>query len=695
MNSIKYWVLLLFFLIRDIDGFSQTTGHLPELTNKRSWSMVLLPDPQGYTKFKRNQPLLELMMNWIESNRSRLNIKLVLCTGDMVEQSYVAKSDSINGDQPSSSQWKAISKAFSTLDNQIPYILCTGNHDYGTNHTENRYSQFNSFFPPGKNMFSEALLVDMAPNADGVKTMENACYEFVSPLGQRMLIFSLEYAPRASVVEWAKHLSSLPKYKYHTGIVLTHSYMSSMVKNNQRLVKADYSNGFSDFTTGSGLWDKLINPSPNIQMVFCGHVVDVASHQGHVGFREDRNLAGLNVKQMMFNAQNEGGNWKGNGGDCWLRILEFLPDEKTVLVKTFSPLFGVSPATSHLAWRKEAWDEFNFTLDQPVKNSTGSKVQPFRLSNYTVPVNVQGGIVGTVTGAAKGRAILVSDTSGRFVLTKDGTLQLKNKNMLTGPSAKEYEVAIRCGTEEAGFILVKDEFAHNKVVAHRGAWKDFNAPRNSLRSLKGAIALGCEGSEFDVWLSADGVPVISHDAEAGGKKIEETTVKELQKTAIGTNQYVPTLEEYLLAGKGQNSTRLVLEIKSSGKGQERTIELAQKAVAMVQALKMQAWVYYISFNYGALQKVLELDPSSKVSYLWGDRTPSAVAKDKFWGIDYPYEHYKKNPEWIKEAHEAGLTVNGWTVNDQEQMRTLLNWGADLITTDEPEKLLSIIKNERK
>jgi hypothetical protein len=66
---------------------------------------------------------------------------------------------------------------------------------------------------------------------------------------------------------------------------------------------------------------------------------------------------------MTFNAQAMGGGWFGNGGDGWLRYLEFLPDGKTVKVKTFSPLFAISPATQKLAYKKEKNQEFEFTLD--------------------------------------------------------------------------------------------------------------------------------------------------------------------------------------------------------------------------------------------------------------------------------------------------------------------------------------------
>ena len=60
---------------------------------------------------------------------------------------------------------------------------------------------------------------------------------------------------------------------------------------------------------------------------------------------------------MLFDAQAIGGD---NGGDGWIRILEFYPDGKTVKVKTFSPLFAVSPATQGMAWKHDSENEFTF-----------------------------------------------------------------------------------------------------------------------------------------------------------------------------------------------------------------------------------------------------------------------------------------------------------------------------------------------
>jgi hypothetical protein len=82
-----------------------------------------------------------------------------------------------------------------------------------------------------------------------------------------------------------------------------------------------------------------------------------------VGFQTDSNSADKKVQQMVFNAQTLGGGCMGNGGDSWLRILEFMPDNKTVKVKTFSPFFAISPTTREHAWRTAVFDGFSFEID--------------------------------------------------------------------------------------------------------------------------------------------------------------------------------------------------------------------------------------------------------------------------------------------------------------------------------------------
>jgi hypothetical protein len=106
---------------------------------------------------------------------------------------------------------------------------------------------------------------------------------------------------------------------------------------------------------GYDMWQKLVKPSKNIKLVLSGHIGEKG-----VAFRTDINSNGNKVQQMTFNAQMIG---EDNGGDGWLRILEFLPDGKTVKVKTFSPLFAISPTTQKFAYRTGVNDQFDFLLE--------------------------------------------------------------------------------------------------------------------------------------------------------------------------------------------------------------------------------------------------------------------------------------------------------------------------------------------
>ena len=65
---------------------AQHRADLQSLNDENSFSMILLGDPQGYTKYDINQPILELCTAWIADNIDRLNIEAALCTGDLVEQ---------------------------------------------------------------------------------------------------------------------------------------------------------------------------------------------------------------------------------------------------------------------------------------------------------------------------------------------------------------------------------------------------------------------------------------------------------------------------------------------------------------------------------------------------------------------------------------------------------------------------------
>ena len=234
-------------------------------------------------------------------------------------------------------------------------------------------------------------------------------------------------------------------------------------------------------------------------------------------------------------------------------------------------------------------------------------------------------------------------------------------------------------------------FHKNKVIAHRGAWKANNHPQNSIASLQEAVALGCEGSEFDVWMTEDGVLVVNHDADFMGMPIETTSYEQLLSKTHENGEKLSTVEEYLAAGMKQKGTKLIFEIKPSKISVARSEEVAEKSVKAVKKMKAQKWVDYITFSYEGGLKAIATDPKANVAYLSGDKTPAELKEAGFFGFDYNIGVLKKNQHWIKEAKELGLTVNAWTVNKEEDMKWLLEMGTDFITTDEPELLLSIIQ----
>jgi len=232
----------------------------------------------------------------------------------------------------------------------------------------------------------------------------------------------------------------------------------------------------------------------------------------------------------------------------------------------------------------------------------------------------------------------------------------------------------------------------NKIIAHRGAWNTA-IPENSIASLNRAIALQCGGTEFDVWMTADSILVINHDPVHKGLRIEASTYKELAAKKLSNGETIPTLEEYILAGKSQNFTRLILEIKTSGISKERTLKLAEKCVQTVKRLKAANLVDYISFDYDACLKVIELERKAAVSFLhWkGDIPPAKLKEDGFAGLDYTLDVYKQHPEYIHQARKLGLKTNVWTINDEKDMKWCLENNIDYITTDKPERLFKLLK----
>lgn len=248
------------------------------------------------------------------------------------------------------------------------------------------------------------------------------------------------------------------------------------------------------------------------------------------------------------------------------------------------------------------------------------------------------------------------------------------------------------------------------VIAHRGAADE--VPENTLPAFEMAIQRGADGIEFDVRLTADGVPVVIHDARlerttSGFGLVGDLPLKALRKLDAGAwfnRRYpgkssagnaglrVPLLAE-VLALVRRLQCQAWLEIKGGGKvypGVEAKVleEIARAGVAPLTSV--------ISFNVAALRRCRELDSTQALGISF-TRPPLVIRKAGLMGAVSVLPHGVFTSErFIARAHAAELKVVTWGLELQGPMRRRMLSGADGLITWSPGKAVKLrdqIQNE--
>lgn len=232
----------------------------------------------------------------------------------------------------------------------------------------------------------------------------------------------------------------------------------------------------------------------------------------------------------------------------------------------------------------------------------------------------------------------------------------------------------------ASMLAAATVMAQPKVVAHRGYWDTPGSAQNSIRALVKADSIGCYGSEFDVWLTADKQLVVNHDDHINGHVIETSDAATITSQKLPNGENVPTLEQYLDAAL-KLKTMLVLEIKPHKDAAHETLAV-KMAVAMVDKKGLSDRTVYITFSKNACLQLVKAT-HRPVFYLTGT-DPDQLKKMGVAGADFHIDEFRKNhPDWLKRLRDLGMEINVWTVNDRDGLQWCIDHHVDYITTNAP------------
>lgn len=237
------------------------------------------------------------------------------------------------------------------------------------------------------------------------------------------------------------------------------------------------------------------------------------------------------------------------------------------------------------------------------------------------------------------------------------------------------------------------------IIGHRGA--KANAPENTLAGLRRAHEEGARWVEFDVKLTADGVPILMHDETLdrttdGRGPVRARTIDEIRRLDAGAwfgkvfrGERVPTLVEALdlLAALGMGFN---LEIKPCPGRERETAEIAVRTVLAHWPAARPAPIVS-SFEAEALAAARAVAPDLPRGYLAG-RLPgdwAAIASGLGCVAVHPGARDLSDSQ-ARAIKAAGYALLVWTVNDSRRARALLSWGADAIITDAPGDLAAAL-----
>ena len=228
------------------------------------------------------------------------------------------------------------------------------------------------------------------------------------------------------------------------------------------------------------------------------------------------------------------------------------------------------------------------------------------------------------------------------------------------------------------------------VFAHRGG--SALAPENTIAAFDNGLALGADGLELDVHLSRDGVVVVHHDRTLNrtttlAGPIAERNADELRRAEV------PSLAEVLAR---YTDVRIIVEMKVN------RAELAAATIDVIRRAGSVDRVCLVSFGWRVLSAARTIEPRIATSaareevrwWLYRSWCRWPVARVGYTGFQVPERSGQTrviSPRFVDYAHRAGLGVQVWTVDEEEDARRLLGWGVDALITDRPDRIVPVVR----
>ena len=243
-----------------------------------------------------------------------------------------------------------------------------------------------------------------------------------------------------------------------------------------------------------------------------------------------------------------------------------------------------------------------------------------------------------------------------------------------------------------------------EIVGHRGAAG--LAPENTLEGFAAAVAAGVDRIELDVRRTSDRRVVVFHDFKLDrlhpdadgriGRTVSRCTLAQMREIDVGAalgrpGCHVPSLDETLDAF----GSRVPLNVEVKGSGADGLLAL-QLTADLVRERRLEEAVLLSSSHPSVLRRaqvsVGEIDRALIVSRK-SSGDPIAVATGMACRAIHP-EQSLVSDALLARCREAGLAVRPWTVNEEAEMRRLVDRGVDGIVTDRPDVLARLLGRGR-